>query len=285
MIVQKMKILDASTKSLIEEMVGICNQNDGTRGEIKLDNSIQYYPEMNNLFVAFEDEKMVCVIRLSSLFKNSVELSGYTHPDYRDGGIFKRLLNEVFEEARCFQFHELLYVIDSDSITGIDWARKKSLIYQNTEVTMRLVNYSSLDKCKYEVFLKKVEDIELPVLVALHQELFKLSYEDSEKYLKKVMNYSQKDFYLMMDANAIIGLGGIYREDEKAILFGIGIRTMFRGKGYSKVLIGKLVNLARKQGYYDIELEVDQDNQKAYNLYKNIGFVDYFSMSYYRETL
>jgi ribosomal protein S18 acetylase RimI-like enzyme len=285
MIVQKMNILDAGTQNQIEEMVGICNQHDGTRGKIKLDNSVQYYPEMNNLFVAYEDEKMVCVIKLFSVFKKSVELSGYTHPDYRDGGVFKRLLTDATEEVRCFHFDEILYVIDSDSIIGLDWAEKKSLIYQSTEVTMRLVNYSSLDKCVHKVFLKKAEDMDVSVLIALHQELFNLSYDAAEKYLNKVMRYEDKDFYLMLDSERIIGLGGIYRQNSKAIIFGIGVRKAFRGKGYSKVLIGKLVNLARKQEYFDIELEVDQDNHRAYNLYKGVGFVDYYSMSYYRENL
>ena len=133
--------------------------------------------------------------------------------------------------------------------------------------------------------MKRAEEVELPVLVALHDELFGLSEKDSEKYLKKVMDFSDKDFYFMMDENSIIGLGGIYRDGGKAVLFGFGIRERFRGKGYSKVLIGELIDIARGLGFCEIELEVDQDNHRAYNLYKNAGFVEYYSMSYYRAIL
>ena len=55
----------------VEDLVQVCNAYDGTHGEIKLDNSIQYYPEMNNLFLMFDEELLIGAIKLFGIFRKS----------------------------------------------------------------------------------------------------------------------------------------------------------------------------------------------------------------------
>jgi GNAT superfamily N-acetyltransferase len=280
----KFNRLTPQLKQEIEILVSIVNKHDGTRASMKLDNSIQYYPEMDNLYLGYEGDTLVSAIKCFSILPATIELSGYTHPEYRGKGFFKQLLIQVYHEARAYGYEDVWHIIDTGSEIGIEWTLRKGLAYQKTEVVMSLVNYSS-NKGPQGLFLKQFEDIELPVLIQLHEELFKLKRIFAEKYLNKVMNFKDKFFYALMDREHILGIGGIYYENEKAILYGIGIRERFRGNGYSKVLIDALIEEARNKGYCKIELEVDQDNQVAYRLYKNIGFVDLYAAASYREVL
>ncbi|MGV8090731.1 MAG: GNAT family N-acetyltransferase [Mangrovibacterium sp.] len=45
-----------------------------------------------------------------------------------------------------------------------------------------------------------------------------------------------------------------------------------RGKGYGKLLLKKLEEIARERNYCKITLEVREDNYKAQNLYKGMGY-------------
>lgn len=267
------------------ELINQCNKQDKTHGRVKLDNSVPFHENMNNVFLYYDGDQLICLIKLFGIFDHSIELYGYTLPDYRGMGHFKSVLAEAVDEIEAYGYSKIIYVIDTDSIKGLEWTSIKNLEYQNTEVTMKLINGSSIKKLDHSLFIKKAEMIELSLLIALHKEIFGLEDEIADKYLSNVMKFMNKEFYFLYSKNHLIGLGGIYYEMGSASIFGVGIREQFRGQGYSKSLISGLIEIIHSEKICDIELEVDQDNHIAYQLYKNLGFIEMFSMSYYKEEL
>ena len=59
-------------------------------------------------------------------------------------------------------------------------------------------------------------------------------------------------------------------------IFDLKIYDEFRGRGYSKILLEKLLNYLSKITKL-VEIHVKEDNEIAYNLYKSFGFETYFS--------
>ena len=59
-------------------------------------------------------------------------------------------------------------------------------------------------------------------------------------------------------------------------IFDLKIFQEFRSKGYSKILLEKLLNYL-SQITKLVEIHVKEDNEIAYNLYKSFGFETYFS--------
>lgn len=278
-----LKEIDINTQNQIIELINQCNKEDKTHGSAKLDNSVPYYEDMKSYFLYYDEDTLISFIKLFGIFDHSIELYGYTLPVYRGKGCFKSVLEEAIKEVKAYGYSNIVYGIDTNSIKGLEWTTVKHLMYQSTEVTMKLINGSSIKKLDDALFIKKAEMIELPLLIALHEEIFKLEKEIAQKYLQNVMNFAYKEFYFLYSKNHLIGLGGIYYENDSASIFGVGIREQFRGQGYSKSLISGLIEIIHAEEICDIVLEVDQDNHIAYQLYKNLGFIELYSMSYYKE--
>jgi ribosomal protein S18 acetylase RimI-like enzyme len=52
------------------------------------------------------------------------------------------------------------------------------------------------------------------------------------------------------------------------------IRTGYRGKGYGKALLQKVIDIAAERNFCKVTLEVREDNLNAQALYKQLGFKD-----------
>jgi len=59
--------------------------------------------------------------------------------------------------------------------------------------------------------------------------------------------------------------------DESTPELSMAIEPTFRGKGHGRVLVEKLINKLRDQGYSQLCLSVDKQN-RAVNLYQHLGF-------------
>ena len=57
--------------------------------------------------------------------------------------------------------------------------------------------------------------------------------------------------------------------------FGIDVVEEYWGLGIGKAMMKACVQCAQNAGYQQLELEVVAENQRAENMYKSIGFVEY----------
>ena len=64
----------------------------------------------------------------------------------------------------------------------------------------------------------------------------------------------------------------------------IAVHPLFRRKGFGKLILSKLLNLAKEKNAKKATLEVDSKNHKALHLYKSLGFKTYgLRPNYYKE--
>jgi GNAT superfamily N-acetyltransferase len=80
-----------------------------------------------------------------------------------------------------------------------------------------------------------------------------------------------------------IGYGQIILDDNSPTIVNFGILKQFRNNGYGKLLLTYLINLLYRNGYRQVKLKVNPDNDRAYGLYLKHGFVK--KREYYNWTL
>ena len=56
---------------------------------------------------------------------------------------------------------------------------------------------------------------------------------------------------------------------------GIALFQKYTGMGIGKILIEKLLQIAKEKGFEQMELEVAAENERAVHLYKKLGFQIY----------
>lgn len=83
-------------------------------------------------------------------------------------------------------------------------------------------------------------------------------------------------FLVITDDDQIIGTGAVRKLDESICeLKRVWLLFEYHGQGLGYRMIQELLSFARTKGYQRIRLETDRNDQsRAYNLYKRLGFYE-----------
>ncbi len=97
-----------------------------------------------------------------------------------------------------------------------------------------------------------------------------------DKFQSKVAIIQQIEsgfyYYLISEQNENLGYLAIKFIPGKLFLSKLYVKSSFRGKGYGKLAIQFLIQLARPGGLQVITLSVNKDNFKALKAYQKMGF-------------
>lgn len=129
----------------------------------------------------------------------------------------------------------------------------------------------------------------LDVFILTHQQTdYLLTYPDETgmtiqqevRYLQEKTDSSDEVELLAEVAGRVVGAAGIGCVGRKDKVkhradFGISVDEAYWGLGIGRALTNACIALAKQAGYLQLELQAVADNEKALNLYKSVGFVEY----------
>jgi len=92
----------------------------------------------------------------------------------------------------------------------------------------------------------------------------------------------ERKLYIATLGDKTIGICTLFYASSKVVIYGLGISEEYQGKGYGHDLINAVFNILKDKNY-ELELEVDSLNEKAYNLYKKVGFKETRVINYYKQ--
>lgn len=117
-------------------------------------------------------------------------------------------------------------------------------------------------------------------LFALECQCFDPEIRFSQKQISYLLRSPRVEIYVMRDvmqnggqiiAEAIF-LKRRTKRGEVARLYSLAVKPEYRGRGYSKQLLGKSLAALRQQNILMIYLEVETENRTAIGLYQSLGF-------------
>lgn len=124
-----------------------------------------------------------------------------------------------------------------------------------------------------------VNKVQINDLIQIHYECDddfepKLSSRvDIRQYCQKLI--SNAVIVAIRNKKDVIGILAIYCNDttnKTAYISSVCVSKKFRGKGYSKILLDKAIELSSLKGFKRIKLEVGKNNIAAISLYNKFGF-------------
>lgn len=106
------------------------------------------------------------------------------------------------------------------------------------------------------------------------QELIKLFPEvfENRNVKTEFANNPFNKYFILFQVNKIIGFLNIFEIYDKIEIVNINIKDEYQGKGYSKLLMDKLITYSKNHNIKNITLEVNSNNSIAINLYKKYEF-------------
>jgi len=286
----KIIILNKPDKDIakqISEVENLCKAHDKTKGNISLDQSLNFYPEMKSLFLLYEHDKLISLLSIFMPKANEAEISAYTLPGYRRKGYFKILLNKSIEELKKYGLIDILFVCETLSNDGRETMQKLDTKLCFTEYFLahrgRLKDFNNKHITGIEI--QKADFKHLDTIAALYQQIFGDDYKDAKSMIIKSLDADNRDQYIALFDNKPIGTAAVSFDGDGASIFGLGISPQYQGKGYGKELLNLILKELELKGIKKIFIEVDSFNKSALNLYLKSGFEIEFSYDYYRKNI
>ena len=134
--------------------------------------------------------------------------------------------------------------------------------------------------CFNSILIKDYSSVYLNEVKKILNENFKFPWSDEN--INEISPFSYKKVYLLQDK--VIGfLDSKIILDEAEILM-IAVEKSMQGKGVGKFILNKFIKDMKKLCIKEIFLEVAEDNVKAINLYKSLGFNEFdVRKKYYKD--
>ena len=100
----------------------------------------------------------------------------------------------------------------------------------------------------------------------------------------ELLNEDKKLYYVVEDANGVVGYAGVWLVYDEGQITNIAIRPSARRQGFGAKLTSALIEECFKRGMHEIFLEVRISNLSALSLYRQLGFtVKGMRKNYYSE--
>jgi len=283
LILKKLNVYSESVENEVQYLEQICKDQDNLMGSIFVDTTMNFNQEMNSIFLMYDSHQLISVLTMFVPTQHEAEITALTLPSHRDKGYFKELLSKTVEELIKYEIPEVLFVLESQSITGKHVLSHLAAQYAYTEYSMRLDDKKYVALATNRLKYLKPRDEDLQRMIDASMRIFKDSYEDAQGMIVNIYRSAMRDQYLGILNDEIIGMGTSSRDLDEVSIFGFGIIPEFRSKGYGYDLLHLIVEHLRQSGIREIVIEVDSNNIHAFNLYQKFGFLIETAFEYHRK--
>lgn len=129
-----------------------------------------------------------------------------------------------------------------------------------------------------DYYIKPLNTNELTLLLQL------FDYNNPEEMLTdntRDINEDKIDIFGLFKNNRLIGeihVAYVHNDErfvaknKRAYLFAFRIHKAFQGRGYGQLLMNKVIFILAEQGYSELTIGVEDDNEMAIHIYSKLGF-------------
>ena len=216
----------------------------------------------------------------------TAEISGFTHPAFRNRGYFSVLLKEALTEAKkTFGEPEFAFqALSSDPDTAA-YLRARGLSFSHSECLMvkdipEVPAVSSGDPLSP---VRIVPSSDRKLLARLHETSFTEEALPVQGYIDTVLADDQTTSYLILgEDETAVGLFHLTNDGTDRIFYfmGLGIVPTLRRKGLARASLIALFQAL--PGSSRLYLQVSTENEPAFRLYEGLGFQIETKLDYYR---
>ncbi len=284
MILKKLNAYSDNVVNDMDRLEQICKEQDKLQGSIFVDTTMNFNQEMNSIFLMYDGDQLISLLTMFVPTQQEAEITALTLPSHRGEGYFKELLAKAVAELSKYEIPEVLFVIESQSITGKQVITHLAAQYVFTEYSMGLEVRKYVPRAQNRLKYLKPSEQDLERLIDISMRIFQESYEDTQSMIVNIFKSGTRQQYLGILNGEIIGMGSSRRDGDEVSIFGFGITPEFRSQGYGYDLLHLIVaQLSQQPGIRKIVIEVDSDNKHAFKLYQKLGFQIETAFEYYRK--
>ena len=268
----------------VRNLEKIVNINDHLNSVISINSDYNIINDIPTIYLLYDNFQLVSVLSIFMPKLTEVEISGFTHPDYRHHGYFSMLLDQMNKEIKKLGLIDRLFICEYQSVEGISFANSINARYEFSEyeLTFDQKQFELLPKFDSDLQVEVSKPIDLDRLVEIYHNTFHIPTDESKPMVMKTLDSGRKTQFNAILNGIIIGTCAVSFNEDATYLLGVAIDTPYQGKGYGKVFLVKVIQNLLTKKINNLMIEVDSTNANAYQLYQRIGFEKRSEFQYYR---
>lgn len=268
----------------ISDLIIECEKIDEVLHPVQFDKSINYYKNLNDWFLYYQDNTLVGLISAFGVYENEIEISACVKYEQRRKGIFSELLQQFYTEYKESNLKQLIMVNNRKSEIGKTVVLKKGFDYKETEYSMIFDNTFKIEISKNRLEIREATIDNISEMINVSISAFEESYQDAKSLLENNFNSDYRKQYIAVLDDKVIGICAIGFEDDIISINNFAIEKAYQGKGYAKEFLANIIDYL-KPFNKNIVLDVNSNNHNAYNLYLKSGFKELSTIDYYEKNL
>lgn len=268
----------------IRELEKTCCQNEKLNMKLNWDMLQKRHSGENNDLLYYDDNRLIGFLGLYEIAQETkeIEITGMVHPDYRRRGVFKELFSAAKKECMNRRAMRILLITEQSSNHGTNFVKSTGAQYSFSEYRMKFDEAAVTDFPKVGITLRKAEHRDYLELIRLNSICFDLPEEEMEiSYFSDAYNST----YVAELEGKIIGKIGTYMDGKDGYIFGFGIKSEYRRRGYGREVLSLTLSKLLSEQIKTVFLEVAVENENALALYKSCGFKKITVYEYYEIVL
>lgn len=263
----------------LQHLANLCRAQNGS-----VPNLYTHILTQNRTFPAsllyYHNNELIGFLSVYFFYDDGVEISILVHPKHRRQGIAKKLMVSIIPLIQSQHYFKLIFSMPSN--LNNTWLSTRGYTYLHSEYYMERNDLAPVLDCNRSLTFRLASSKDIPLLCSIDDLCFPKKHGDLlERFMILMGN---RDYQIMVAShnNSAIGKAHIRWQDKGASLSDIAIHPQFQGKGFGSALIAHCINYALSEGKPLLNLDVETHNQKALNLYTQLGFAvqnacDYWS--------
>jgi len=267
----------------IAALAELCNQHEGLNMRLNLQVLRRRPVDEINDFLYYEHGSLIGYLALFCFNNVEAEISGMVHPEFRRRGIFTRLSQEAEAECQRRGVSQMLFIVEHASQAGQQFVQKIGAELHHSEYKMDLATPVLISAESSELSIRAARDEDGPILNKLTQEGFEVPYEVN--WYGEGKADPSRPVYVAERGQTIVGKIDINLQDTSAMIYGFVVAREYRGKGYGRYILSRVVQHLWNSGYRAIALEVIPENSRALNLYRSCDFRETAHYDYYGKAV
>lgn len=280
MIIVAQSSIDQETELALKSLITSCEAFDGCEPSLQVVLSLNCHPEMNAWLLAYENEHLVAILTVFQPAPHEAEVSGCVHPEFRGRGIFKALVKEALAEIKRFGDPRILWMLNRQSTDGVAYIKHKQFALHQTEYTMKYDPLSPVLKSDVLISWRRAVAEDIPSVAVIQASAFQEKQDDAIGITTRFMADETRENYIGFFNDQPFASVSVYIKDNVANINALAVHQAYQGKGLGRVFISRLIEHYVALGY-EITLEVNSENDRAFQLYKKIGFQIIEAIDYY----
>jgi len=278
------KQLDKASLIALQSLLGACQKTDGHIIPIYPHLLVEHRPGPSSLLY-YDDGMLVGFLAIFHFHPDTCEITLLVDPTHRKQGLATALWDTMLPSVHAIR-PSIKYLIVS-APSGLHQAalEQHAFCFQHSEYDMEYSNNAPCIMPDTPLTIRPAEHTDIPSLCIIDKACFDPNRRQAALRFERTLNNPNIHVFVAEHQHQIVGQVHLTFDDMQARLTDLAVLPALQKQGFGHALIAHCLLDAYKHHQHRVVLVVAAQNQRALQLYQNLGFKTYNAVDYYKYHL